>query len=214
MIFPNQVATRVIVRGPNGEIQITVLDGDPRIEFRKDPTSENPNALIEYDRDSDLLFIETDYVRSAYGSLADTQPAWYVRVQGAGRGIMLDDVNDVLKATDGNILQVNPELWNTITNFSNGWTAGTPTPQYYRGPDGRVQLKGRVVPGVTANGTVMFTLPTGGYRPPDTIFVPVAQDQAPYNQPAMEVQSDGDCTIWSWTAGNVVLDAVGFFFFS
>lgn len=213
MLFPNQVAVRVIVRGPSGEIQITTVNGVPRIEFRTDPSSVDPNASISYDFPAPgRLTIQTDYVISSYGSLIDTQPAWYVRVQGAGRGILLDDNDDFLKSFDGNILADNPEPWRNITSFSNGWTAGVPVPQCYRDPTGRVFLRGRLVPGTTANGTVMCTLPSTHW-PPGTVFVPCNQDQAPYNQPALEVQTDGDLTLWSWTAGNMVLDAVNFHLF-
>lgn len=212
MMFDDQIAIRLIVQGPNGQIKITVENGDPRIEFRKNPLSANPDATIEYDASSDRLILETDYVRSSYGSVADPQPAWIVRVQGAGRGVMLDDTTDSLKATDGNILNETPESWNAVTSFANGWTAGVPAPEYYRDPAGFIHLRGRLVPGVTADSTVMFTLPAA-YIPTQVQFRPATQDQAPYNQPAIEVQADGDVAIWSWTAGNVVLDAISFYLF-
>lgn len=213
MMFDSQVAQRVIVRGPNGEIQITVLDGDPRIEFRGNPSSADPNAVIEYNKQDGTLQISTDYVRSGYGSLADTQPAWFVRV-GNARGIMLDDVDDVLKATTASVLGEFPETWTLITSFSNGWTAnaGAP-PQYYRDPMGFIHLYGRLVPGgVIADGTVVMTLPSSA-RPSRNYFVPCMQDNAPYIRPGVEVQSGGDVRIFNYAAGNLVLDAVSFCLF-
>ncbi len=212
VIFPSQIAQRVIVQGPNGQIQITVLNSQPRIEFRKNPTSTNPNAFIEYSGSSDRLTIETDYVRSEYGSIASPQPAWYVRVQQA-RGIMLDDNTDTLRRTDGSVLNTNPQTWELITSFSNGWTALVAAPpEYYIGPDGFVHLYGRAIPGTTADGTVMMNIPAEA-RPARNYFVPCMQDNAPYVRPGIEVQSGGDVRIFNWSAGNVTLDAVSFCIF-
>src|SRR6187397_2426179 len=135
MMFPDQVAIRIVVRGPNGEIVITVENSTPEIQFRTNPQSLNADASIAWFPQADGLTIETDYVRSAYARQASPQPAWYVRVQGA-RGIMLDNNDLWLKATDGNVVSTLPEPWRTITSFSNGWTAGVPAPQCYRDPTG------------------------------------------------------------------------------
>lgn len=210
MMFSDQVAQLLIVRGPNGEVRISVLniDGDPRIEFRVDPSSATPDAIIRLDNDDETLLLETSYMRMVLGSTANPNAAWRLHKLGSGQGITLDNATDTLRAI-GDVGTGAPEQWENITSFSNGWTAGVPTPQYYLDPTGQVHLRGRLIPGVTANGTVMCTLPVAN-RPPQTYFEPVTQDQAPYNQPAVEVQTDGDLTIWSWTAGNMVLDAVKF----
>lgn len=213
MMFSTQVAQRVIVRGPNGEIEITVLNGSPRIEFRSNPASVNADAVISYDSfGTDTLAIETDYIRSEYASASNPQPAWYVRVQGA-RGIMLDDNTDTLRRTDGQIVPTVPQTWELVSSFSNGWTALVAAPpQYYICPDGFVHLYGRAIPGVTADGTVMMNIPAEA-RPARNYFVPCMQDNAPYVRPGVEVQSGGDVRIFNWSAGNVVLDAVEFCIF-
>lgn len=207
MMFSTQVAQRVIVRGPNGEIEITVLNGRPRIEFRTNPASVNADATIAWNPfGNGTLVFETDYVRSEYASSTDTQPAWYVRVQGA-RGIMLDDNTDTLRRTDGSVLGTFPQTWENITSFSNGWTAlPAAPPQYYIGPDGFVHLYGRIAPGgVIADGTVVANIPSEA-RPARNYFVPVAQDNAPYVGPAVEIGSNGDIRIFNYSAGNLVLD--------
>lgn len=212
-MFPSQVAIRVVAQGPNGQIQITVADGNPRIEFRENPLSVDADATIEFSSQDHTLQIETDYVRSEYGSSAAPQPAWYVRVQGA-RGIMLDDNTDTLRRTDGQVVATVPQTWEDITSFSNGWTAnvGAP-PQYYIGPDGFVHLYGRAVPGgVIADGTVIMTLPAEA-RPARNYFIPVMQDGAPYVRPGIEVQSGGDIRIFNYAAGNLVIDAASFCIF-
>ncbi len=213
MMFPTQVAQRVIVRGPNGEIQITVLNGNPRIEFRSNPSSVNADATIGYDLfGNDTLVFETDYVRSEYASASNPQPAWYVRVQGA-RGIMLDDNTDTLRRTDGQIVPTVPQTWELITSFSNGWTAlAAAPPEYYIGPDGFVHLYGRATPGVVADGTTVMTLPAEA-RPARNYFVPVMQDGAPYGGRGIEVQSAGPVRVFNWSAGNLVFDGASFCLF-
>lgn len=208
MMFPTQVAQRVIVRGPNGEIEITVLNGNPRIEFRNDPASLNPGAVIGYNLfGNDTLSFETDYMRSEFASASDPQPAWYVRVQGA-RGIMLDNNTDTLRWTNGSVVGTFPEVWEDVgLTYQNGWTSLPADPvAYYQDPLGFTHLRGRLAPGgVIADGTVVMNIPAST-RPARNYFIPVMQDNAPYVRPGIEIGSNGDVRIFNYAAGNIVLD--------
>lgn len=210
-MFPEQVAQLVIVRGPNGEIRISVLDidGDPRIEFRVNPASANPDAVIRLDNDDETLLFDTDRYRMILGSDTNPNAGWTVRNRSSGFGIKLDSPTDTLRAMRSPFTTV-AETWKLVTSFSNGWTAlGAAPPQYYLDAQGFVHLYGRAIPGAGADGTVVMTLPVG-FRPARNYFVPCMQDNAPYVRPGVEVQSGGDVRVFNWSAGNLTLDAVSF----
>lgn len=211
MMFPDQVAQLVVIRGPNGEIKISVLDvdGDPRIEFRVNPASADPDAVIRLDNDDDTLLIDTDRYRMVFGSDANPNAGWQIKKRGSGFGIKYDDSSDTLRALRDPFSAV-AETWELVTSFSNGWTALLAAPpQFYLDAQGFVHLYGRAIPGVTADGTVVMTLPAG-YRPARNYFVPCMQDNAPYVRPGIEVQSGGNVRIFNWSAGNLTFDAVSF----
>jgi len=52
-------------------------------------------------------------------------------------------------------------LWTPLpaASFANGWTPGTPAPQWCIDASGWVAVYGRCVPGTITNATVVFTLP-------------------------------------------------------
>jgi type II secretory pathway pseudopilin PulG len=66
-----------------------------------------------------------------------------------------------------NYIPIGSVTWNNIPLLLNGWQwygGGVAYPQYARGADGVVKLKGLISAGATASGTVIGNLPPG-YRP-------------------------------------------------
>lgn len=67
------------------------------------------------------------------------------------------------------------ETWHAVTGgvgYQNSWTDTTLKGQYKLTGDNCVHIVGTLVPGVTTNGTTMFTLPTA-YRPNKQVCAPV-----------------------------------------
>jgi len=218
VIFPDQLAQRLRVKSSVGKIDIDVsdalgLDEGPIIGFSSDPNSGNTYDFVMGLDFADEMFFSGELAELIFGRTGSPNidlPLLMRPNPGSG-GSGLDS-DGYLKALD--TVFIDFEIWKPITAamLVNGWTIAAPIPQYYRDPTGQVSLRGRIAPGVTANGTTMLTLPAQ-YRPTRTYFVPATQDQAPYNQPAVEVQAGGAVTIWSWTAGNMVLDGIQFHLF-
>lgn len=98
--------------------------------------------------------------------------------------------------------------WITISSFSNGWTAGSVTPQYRR-IGNRVQMRGRINPGT--NGATAFTLPASpvNYRPTTVIVVPATNSSV--DRIAIQIDASGNVqSTGSASAVNTSLDGVIF----
>ena len=78
---------------------------------------------------------------------------------------------------------INMTLQNSWVTFN----SANATPQYFKGSDNIVTLKGLIKSGTTTSGTAMTTLPEG-YRPKDTIFLLSACDDSPC---AIRLEPDG-----------------------
>ena len=96
--------------------------------------------------------------------------------------------------------------WTSITLFSNSWTAATGalTPKFYVDPDGVAHLFGRVNAGTTANGTVMFTLPSAARPANNTGRMVVGSDNPGPAQ--LYVNSDGTVQVFNLQTGATFLD--------
>lgn len=117
------------------------------------------------------------------------------------------NVGDVLTAAQMNQIGKDSD-WITISSFSNGWTAGSVTPQY-RKIGNRVFLRGRINPGT--NGATAFTLPSSptNYRPSTTIVVPATNSSV--DRIAIQIDSSGNVqSTGSSAAVNTSLDGVIF----
>jgi lysophospholipase L1-like esterase len=95
------------------------------------------------------------------------------------------------------------------TNLSNGWTFSGQYPQWMRNDAGVVTLSGFMLPGATAAGTVIYTLPEN-IRPKQTGRYACRADTG---TAALDIDATtGQVTVYNWPAGAgfVALDTIGF----
>ncbi len=90
---------------------------------------------------------------------------------GGSRIVLFDDDTAYMRVADGfSGANIVPEGWTNL-GLSNGWTnfgGGYSDMRCMRSADGFVHLEGTIAPGVTANGTLITTLPVG-FRPLTTV---------------------------------------------
>ncbi|HMH69873.1 MAG TPA: hypothetical protein VK502_00585, partial [Candidatus Saccharimonadales bacterium] len=98
--------------------------------------------------------------------------------------------------------------WNPLT-LQNSWTLFDPaysTPQYAKGTDGIVKVKGMIKSGNTGAGIVIANLPVG-YRPKETLLIHSVAWGA---YARVDVQPNGDVTAQGVNSGWTSLDAITF----
>jgi hypothetical protein len=126
-----------------------------------------------------------------------------------GRDILID--SDTGYVMVGNAQPWSEETWINAT-LQNGWTnvgAGFANVSHRLMPDGTVLLRGAANAGTLADGTVLFTLPSG-YRPTTIVVFPVQVIGAPA-QSRIRIQTNGVVDIFSMTGGTTLrLDSVRF----
>lgn len=202
---------------PDDYMQARIVTGIPRLEWARDGVTYAALAL------SDSVFGERLSIGSLSGatpniSFTETPEAWVVLGPTVHPGeIILFDGEYIRSGyTDGTGFHKN--IWNAVT-FQNAFGnigLGFHNVEYYINAMGRVELRGGTVrAGVTANGTVLFTLPAG-FRPTTTVGFPVHNlGSAGAVHPGIRVFSNGQVQCFGYNAGGILntafsLDGISF----
>jgi len=209
-------ANRVIIAGPNG--QLLVYNGTPANGnliasiAGAAGTDQFGNAykagITEYGAASSFVqLVNGALVLSDVGG-----QTWLINSSQSGLPrIELDSDQSVFVNSSGFVVAAapgtpsTPEIWHTMSGFSNSWAASGNTPRYRLLPDGNVQLDG-AMDATSATAAAFFTMPAG-YAPasPTKLWAGganggVIAGQAPFIQAA----STGVLSI-----GGVTLPTVG-----
>lgn len=98
--------------------------------------------------------------------------------------------------------RIDGEDWHNVS-FANSWTntgGGFANVQYKKTPDGFVHLRGHTTAGTKADGTTLFTLPTG-YRPTHTVQFNTSPNHQGSPAVCVQIQTDGQVKVYFMLTG-------------
>jgi len=216
MQFPFPVLNRLVVTDGSRIIQISTIGSLAQILFQTTTFGDIARLRVDTNISPPDFFIDSFFAGDLNAYIRFAPASSFIQLS-AVNGTATDDCYLYIEAgqparlarplvsTNNNGSTI-PETWHTI-NGSNGWTAGSPAPQYRLMPDGTVLLKGVLTGGTTVDGTTITTLPAG-YQPQVSQHVICSSTGSDWRK--VVINSNGSIQIFHAIAADIRLDNVRF----